>query len=107
MVSASVDQDASPTLHNYMANLLTLLIAYSKAGSKLRADAPTAEPKTVDSTKVVECPLDVLMRYYVLPRAGSRTCFAVPHGCGLDPAQRRGGANSLGRPIPKLHGFPG
>ena len=72
MVSTSVDQDATPNLHNYMANLLTLLIAYSKAGSKLSADAPTAEPKTVDSTKVVECPLDVLMRYYYVPRAGSR-----------------------------------
>ena len=64
MVSASVDQDASPTLHNYMANLLTLLIAYSKAGSKPRADAPLSEPKTGDSTKVVECPLDILMRYF-------------------------------------------
>ena len=64
MVSAVVDRDAAPSLHNYMANLLTLLVAYSKAGSKLRADAITAEPKTVDSTKVVECPLDVLMRYY-------------------------------------------
>ena len=63
MVSASVDKGATPTLHNYMANLLTLLVAYSKAGSKLRADAPTAEAETVDSTKVVECPLDVLMRY--------------------------------------------
>ena len=65
MVSAVVDRDAAPSLHNYMTNLLTLLIAYSKAGSKLRADAPTAEPKTVDSTRiVVECPLDVLMRCY-------------------------------------------
>ena len=64
MVSAVVDRDAAPSLHNYMTNLLTLLIAYSKAGSKLRADAPTAEPKTVDSTRIVECPLDVLMCYY-------------------------------------------
>ena len=64
MVSASVGRGAAPSLHNDMANLLTLLVAYSRAGSKLRADAPTAEPKTVDSTKVVECPLDVLMRYY-------------------------------------------
>ena len=59
-----MDRDAAPSLHNYMVNLLTLLLAYSKAGSKPRADAPTVEPKTVDSTKVVECPLGVLMRYY-------------------------------------------
>ena len=64
MVSAAAERDATPSLHNYMANLMTLLVAYSKAGSKLRADAPTAEPKAVDSTRVVECPLDVLMRYY-------------------------------------------
>ena len=64
MVSAAAERDAAPSLHNYLANLMTLLIAYSKAGCKLRADAPTAEPKTVDSTSVVECPLDVLMRYY-------------------------------------------
>ena len=64
MVSATAEQDASPTLHNYMQSLLTLLIAYSKAGSKLRQDAPTTEVKTGESTKVVECPLDVLMRYY-------------------------------------------
>ena len=64
MVSAAAERDAAPSLHNYLANLMTLLVAYSKAGCKLRADAPTAEPKTVDSTSVVECPLDVLMRYY-------------------------------------------
>jgi hypothetical protein len=64
MVSAVVSHDAAPSLHNYMTGLMTLLIAYSKAGSKLRADAPTTESKTVDSTRVVECPLDVLMRYY-------------------------------------------
>ena len=63
MVSAAVSRDATPSLHNYMTNLVTLLIAYSEAGSKLRVDAPTAEPKTVDSTRIVECPLDVLMRY--------------------------------------------
>ena len=43
MVSSTAEQDAAPTLHNYMTNLLTLMIAYSKAGSKLRADAPPSE----------------------------------------------------------------
>ena len=64
MVSAAVDRDATPTLNNYMNNLLTLMVAYSKAGNEPRADAPATEPKTVDSTRIVECPLDVLMRYY-------------------------------------------
>ena len=64
MFSSTAEQDAASTLHNYMTNLLTLMIAYSKAGSKLRADAPPSETKTGDSTKVVECPLDALMRYY-------------------------------------------
>ena len=64
MVSSTAEQDAAPMLHNYMTSLLTLLVAYSKAGSKLRQDAPTTEAKTGESTKVVECPLDVLMRYY-------------------------------------------
>ena len=65
MLSAEAEEEGScSTLYAYLANLLTLLIAYSKAGSKQRADAPTSEPKTGDSTKVVECPLDVLMRYF-------------------------------------------
>ena len=86
MVSAAVDRDAAPSLHNYATNLMTLLVAYSKAGSKLRADAPTAEPKTVDSTRVVECPLDVLMRYYfrVQDRAHS-----LKYHMALDWIQRK------------------
>ena len=39
MVSSSADQASSPTLHNYLSNLLTLMIAYSKAGSKPRCAA--------------------------------------------------------------------
>jgi hypothetical protein len=51
-------------VHNYLQCLLTLLIAYSIAGCKLRADAPNTENKGTDSTRVVQCPLDTLMRYY-------------------------------------------
>ena len=86
MVSAAVDRDAAPSLHNYLTNLMTLLIAYSKAGSKLRADAPTAEPKTVDSTRVVECPLDVLMRYYF--RAQDRA-HSLQYHMALEWIQRK------------------
>ena len=86
MISAAVDRDATPTLSNYMNNLLTLMVAYSKAGSEPRADAPASEPKTVDSTRIVECPLDVLMRYYY--RVQDRA-YALPHFKALAWIQRK------------------
>jgi hypothetical protein len=65
MLSAEAeDHEVGHTIQNYLTGLQTLLIAYSKAGSKLRADAPECEPKTMDSSMVVECPLDILMRYF-------------------------------------------
>ena len=51
-------------LSHYLMGLHTLMIAYAKAGVEVREGAPTAEPKGTDTTKVVECPLDVAMRYY-------------------------------------------
>ena len=86
IVSSTAEQDASPTLHNYMTNLLTLMIAYSKAGSKLRADAPPSETKIGYSTKVVECPLDVLMRYYY--RVQDRT-HGLPYHMALNWVRRK------------------
>ena len=86
MVSSSAEQASSPTLHNYMSNLLTLMIAYSKAGSKPRADAPPSEPKTGDSTKVVECPLDILMRYFY--RVQNRA-HGMPYHLALAWVQRK------------------
>ena len=54
MLSAEAEeQEVRHTTQNYLAGLHTLLIAYSKAGSKPRADAPESEPKTMDSTMVV------------------------------------------------------
>ena len=113
MVSPTAEQDAAPTLHNFMTNLLTLIIACSKAGGKLRADAPPSEAKTGDSTKVVECPLDVFMRYYycVQDRAHS-----LPYHMALswvrrkDEAERtvwvdryRNSSDSLGEVIQYVH----
>jgi hypothetical protein len=86
MVSAVVSHDAPPSLHNYMTGLMTLLIAYSKAGCKLRAGAPATEPKTTDSTRIVECPLDVLMRYYY--RVQDRA-FSLPYHMALGWIQRK------------------
>jgi hypothetical protein len=81
MLSAEAEEEGCcSTLHAYMANLLTLMIAYSKAGSRQRKDAPTTEPKTCDSTRVVECPLDVLMRYvYRVQNRAAR----LPHHAAL------------------------
>ena len=87
MVSSTAEQDAAPTLHNYMTNLLTLMIACGKAGSKLRADAPlSATTKTGDSAKVVECLLDVLMRcyYHVQDRA-----HGLPYHMALNWVRRK------------------
>ena len=86
MISAAVDRDAAPTLSNYMSNLLTLMVAYSKAGSEPRTDAPATEPKTLDSTKVVEVPLDVVMRYYFRPQDRAN---ALPHFKALAWVQRK------------------
>ena len=87
MVSSSADQASSPTLHNYLGNLHTLLIAYSKAGSKPRADAPPSEPKNGDSTKVVECPLDILMRYFY--RVQNRAVSFQPYHAAMPWIQRK------------------
>ena len=84
-----------------------------KAGSKQRKDAPTAEPKTCDSTKVVECPLDVLMRYvYRVQDRAAR----LPHHAALawvrakDEAERtvwvdrfRNSTDTLGEEIGRAH----
>ena len=65
MLSAEAEEhEVRHTTQNYFAGLQTLLIAYSEAGAKLRADAPECEPKTMDSdsSMVVECSLDILVR---------------------------------------------
>ena len=63
---ANVVEEVMPTLHNYFSTLTTLLVAYSKAGCKLRADAPASEPKTMEPTRAVERLLDILTRYVYL-----------------------------------------
>ena len=82
MLSAEAEeQEVRHTTQNYLAGLHTLLIAYSKAGSKPRADAPESEPKTMDSTMVVECPMDILMRYFY--RVQDRA-WRLPYSSALD-----------------------
>ena len=82
MLSAEAeDHEVRHTIQNYLSGLQTLLIAYSKAGSKLRADAPECEPKTMDSSMVVECPLDILMRYFY--RVQDRA-WRMPYPLALD-----------------------
>ena len=58
-------------LQDYLKRLFTLMVAYAKVGPTRLANAPLEEPRGVDSVTVVECPLDVMMRYYF--RAQERT----------------------------------
>ncbi len=53
------------TLQRYLDLLWTLMLAYAKAGCKLRPDAPSdGEPFGSASVLYVDVPLDVLMRYH-------------------------------------------
>ena len=82
IVQGEMEQDPDiANVHAYTQALQTLLIAYSYPGSKQLANAPTSEPKGTDTTKVVECPLDVLWRYYhrVCDRASR-----LPYGEALE-----------------------
>ena len=57
------DMGAARTTANYLHCLHTLLVAYAKAGTKPISGAPTPDARGGESWKVVECPLDILMRY--------------------------------------------
>ena len=86
MLSAEAEeQEVRHTLQNYLCGLNTLMIAYRMSGSRLRADAPESEPKAMDSTRVVECPLDVLTRYVF--RVEDRA-HRVPYPAAFDWIQR-------------------
>ena len=50
------------SVDSYLQLLHTLMIAYARAGIKPLQGAP-AEQKGTASTLLVECPLDVAMRY--------------------------------------------
>jgi hypothetical protein len=50
----------------FLAKLYTLLLAYSKAGVIGCTGAPVFESKSECSTKFVQVPLDVVMRYYFM-----------------------------------------
>ena len=58
------DMEAAHTSASYLHCLHTLLVAYAKAGTKALGAAPPADARGCESWKAVECPLDVLMRYY-------------------------------------------
>ena len=79
------------TAHAYAQALPTLLIAYSCLGTKTLDGAPANEPRFSNTTRYIECPLDVLMRYYyrVLDRVMRlRTVAALAWVRCHDEAQR-------------------
>jgi len=61
------NEDSVQDLVHYMAKLFTLLVAYTLAGIKKipsTGGAQQPEKRTSRSTAYVECPLDVVYRYY-------------------------------------------
>ena len=58
------DEEAALTLAGYLALLHTLCIAYAKAGVTKRQGEPGNEKRGTASVDFVECPLDVMLRYY-------------------------------------------
>ena len=57
------DEEPAKDVTHYLNGLHSLLIAYSIPGVKSR-DGAAEDYKGADTCKVVECPLDILMRYY-------------------------------------------
>jgi hypothetical protein len=49
---------------NYLDGLLTLVLAYARAGATKLFTAPAEEERTTPAIEVVECPLDVVYKYY-------------------------------------------
>ena len=66
---AGDDDEPRRDVAHYMSSLLSLLIAYSIPGAKSRTTAATPEVRGDDTVKVVDCPLDLLMRYYYRAQA--------------------------------------
>ena len=59
------EDEAEQNVGAYLRCLLTLMIAYSMAGIHPPKGAPTTtETKGDDTTKRVQCPLDIMMKYY-------------------------------------------
>ena len=52
----------------HLQTIPTLMLAYAKAGSQRHGTVPQRETRSVDSTSVVECPLDEVIRYHVRAR---------------------------------------
>ncbi len=60
-----VDVTYEKCTEQYLRNLRTLLLAYAKAGAQVLPDAPPGpEKRGDDTTKFVQVPYDVLLRYY-------------------------------------------
>ena len=72
----------------YLAKLFTLLIAYSVAGGRKVASTtpPPPEKRVTKSVAYVQCPLDIVFRYYF--RVQDRA-HRLPQGIALDWVQER------------------
>ena len=109
IMGETMGEDSPRDVHSYLAGLQTLMIAYSKAGCEIRQGAPQLEPKGTDSTRVVQCPLDVVMRYYYRVQDRAVKCGSLEWILSRDEADRavwvdkyRNGADTLGEVIAQV-----
>ena len=109
IMGETMGEDSPRDVHSYLAGLQTLMIAYSKAGCETRQGAKQLEPKGTDSTRVVQCPLDVVMRYYYRVQDRAVKCGSLEWILSRDEADRavwvdkyRNGADTLGEVIAQV-----
>ena len=64
---ATASKKGASDLNGYLINLRTLMVAYAIAGSRPASGKvqPTAETENSDPTDWMECPFEVVMRYYL------------------------------------------
>ena len=75
--ASDMDDVAPASVTGYLAALFVLMVAYAMAGAARRASAPAREVRGTNSVEVVECPLDVVIRYH--HRASQQSAKLPPH----------------------------
>ena len=89
---AEDDNVLNHDVHGYLEGLFTLLLAYSMAGIQSVQGAPSVESRGTDTTLVVQCPLDILLRYY--HRAQDRA-HKLPRSMSLEWIKRNDEADRM------------
>jgi len=77
--AADVEVEVPETLVQYLANMFTYCLAWARAGCDKLNSAPCEFKRTIDSTLVINVPLDIMMAYH--DRA-QRMAFKMLRSCG-------------------------